>query len=49
MKLSEAEKRNDDRPDAEAVIEAARERLGLQLTLIPRPVKILEVSQAPNN
>jgi uncharacterized protein (TIGR03435 family) len=48
-KLSEAEKRNDDRPDAEAVIEAARERLGLQLTLIPRPVKILEVSQAPNN
>jgi uncharacterized protein (TIGR03435 family) len=34
------------RPDPDAVIEAARERLGLKLTLIQRPVEILEVSDA---
>ncbi len=34
------------RPDPDAVIAAARERLGLQLTLIQRPVEILEVSKA---
>jgi uncharacterized protein (TIGR03435 family) len=34
------------RPDPDAVIAAARERLGLQLTLVQRPVEILEVSKA---
>jgi hypothetical protein len=34
------------RPDPDAVITAARERLGLQLTLVQRPVEILEVSEA---
>jgi uncharacterized protein (TIGR03435 family) len=34
------------RPDPDAVIVAARERLGLQLTLVQRPVEILEVSEA---
>jgi hypothetical protein len=34
------------RPDLDAVIDAARERLGLQLTLVQRPVEILEVSAA---
>jgi uncharacterized protein (TIGR03435 family) len=34
------------RPDPDAVIAAARERLGLQLTLVQRPVEILEVSEA---
>jgi uncharacterized protein (TIGR03435 family) len=33
-------------PDPGAVIDAARERLGLQLTLVQRPVEILEVSKA---
>jgi uncharacterized protein (TIGR03435 family) len=33
-------------PDPAAVIAAARERLGLQLTLVQRPVEILEVSKA---
>jgi uncharacterized protein (TIGR03435 family) len=45
-KLSEAEKRDEFKPDAEAVIAAARERLGLQLQPVPRRVKILDVSQA---
>jgi len=44
-KLSEAEKRDEFKPDPEAVIDAARERLGLELKLVRRPVKILEVSQ----
>jgi uncharacterized protein (TIGR03435 family) len=44
-KLSEAEKRNECKPDANAVIRAALERLGLQLTLSQRPVEILEVSE----
>jgi uncharacterized protein (TIGR03435 family) len=34
------------RPDLSAVIDATRERLGLSLTLVRRPVEILEVSQA---
>ena len=34
------------RPDPDAVIAAARERLGLQLTPVQRPVEILEVSKA---
>lgn len=34
------------RPDPDAVIAAARERLGLQLTPVQRPVEILEVSEA---
>lgn len=33
------------RPDPDAVIAAARERLGLNLTLVQRPVQILEVSE----
>ena len=33
------------RPDPDAVIEAARERLGLKLTLVQRPVEVLEVSE----
>jgi uncharacterized protein (TIGR03435 family) len=33
------------RPDPDAVIDAARERLGLQLTLEQRPVEILEVNE----
>jgi len=33
-------------PDPNAVIAAARERLGLQLTLVQRPVEILEVTEA---
>jgi uncharacterized protein (TIGR03435 family) len=33
------------RPDPDAVIVAARERLGLQLTLVQRPVEILEVNK----
>jgi len=33
-------------PDPNAVIAAARERLGLDLTLVQRPVEILEVSKA---
>ena len=33
------------RPDPDAVIAAARERLGLQLTLVQRPVEVLEVSE----
>ena len=33
-------------PEPAAVIAAARERLGLQLTLVHRPVEILEVSEA---
>jgi uncharacterized protein (TIGR03435 family) len=33
------------RPDPDAVIAAARERLGLQLTLVQRPVEILEVNK----
>jgi uncharacterized protein (TIGR03435 family) len=45
-KLSEAEKQDIDKPDTDAVIAAARERLGLQLNLVQRPVEILEVSQA---
>lgn len=34
------------RPDSDAVIAAARERLGLDLILVQRPVEILEVSEA---
>jgi len=34
-------------PDPDAVVTAARERLGLQLTPAQRPVEILEVSAAP--
>jgi len=34
------------RPDPGSVIDAARERLGLQLTLSRRPVEILDVSKA---
>ena len=34
------------RPDPDAVIAAARERLGLDLTLVQRPVEILEVGEA---
>ncbi|HAO79285.1 MAG TPA: hypothetical protein DCQ92_09965 [Verrucomicrobia subdivision 3 bacterium] len=34
------------RPNPDAVIDAARERLGLQLTLVKRPVEILEISEA---
>jgi uncharacterized protein (TIGR03435 family) len=45
-KLSEAEKRNEFKPDTDAVIDAARERLGLQLTPVQRPVEILEVREA---
>jgi len=45
-KLSAAEKRNEFKPDPDAVIIAARDRLGLQLTLVQRPVEILEVSKA---
>lgn len=33
-------------PNPGAIIDAARERLGLQLTLVQRPVEILEVSKA---
>jgi uncharacterized protein (TIGR03435 family) len=33
-------------PDPAAIIAAARDRLGLQLTLVQRPVEILEVSEA---
>jgi hypothetical protein len=33
------------RPDPDAVIAAARERLGLQLTLVQRPVEVLEVNK----
>lgn len=36
-------------PDPDAVIAAARERLGLDLTLVQRPVQILEVSEASPN
>jgi uncharacterized protein (TIGR03435 family) len=42
-KLSEAEKQHEFKPDAGAVVAAARERLGLDLKLVRRPVKILEV------
>ena len=35
------------RPDPEAVVAAAKERLGLQLTPAQRPVEILEVRAAP--
>jgi len=35
-------------PDSEAVIAAARERLGLQLSPARRPVEILEVTEARN-
>ena len=45
-KLSETEKRKEFKPDPDAVIAAARERLGLQLTLTRRPVEVLEVSKA---
>ncbi|MGP8236742.1 MAG: TIGR03435 family protein [Limisphaerales bacterium] len=45
-KLSEAEKRGDYEPDADAVIAAASERLGLKLTPVQRPVEVLEVSKA---
>jgi len=44
-KLSEAEKRKEFKPDLDAVITAAREQFGLQLTLVQRPVEILEVSK----
>jgi uncharacterized protein (TIGR03435 family) len=46
-KLSEAEKRKEFKPDPEAVITAARERLGLQLTPEQRSVNVLEVSGTP--
>ena len=45
-KLSKAEKRGEFTPDPEAVAAAARERLGLQLTLVQRPLEVLEVSEA---
>lgn len=45
-KLSEAEQRKEFKPDPDAVIAAANARLGLQLTLVERPVDILEVSEA---
>ncbi len=45
-KLSEAEKRKEFKPDPDAVVDAANTRLGLQLTLVQRPVEILEVSEA---
>jgi uncharacterized protein (TIGR03435 family) len=35
------------RPDPEAVVAAARERLGLQLTATQRPVEVLEVNEVP--
>jgi len=44
-KMSEAEKRGEIKPDSDAVITAARERLGLQLTPVRQPVEILDVSQ----
>jgi uncharacterized protein (TIGR03435 family) len=44
-KLSEAEKRKEFKPDPDAVIAAASEQLGLRLTLVQRPVEILEVSE----
>jgi uncharacterized protein (TIGR03435 family) len=37
------------RPDPNDVIAAARERLGLQLTPVQRPVEILEVGEAKND
>jgi hypothetical protein len=46
-KLSEAEKRKEFKPDADAVITAARKRLGLQLTLTQRVVNVLEINEAP--
>jgi uncharacterized protein (TIGR03435 family) len=46
-KLSEAEKQKEFKPDADAVITAARERLGLQLSLVQRSMSVLEVSEAP--
>ncbi len=36
------------RPDPEAVVAAARERLGLQLTPAQRPVEVLEVGESPD-
>jgi uncharacterized protein (TIGR03435 family) len=36
-------------PDSDAVIAAARERLGLQLTPVRRPVEVLQVSATTNN
>ena len=36
-------------PDPDAVIAAARERLGLKLALVQRPVQILEISEAANH
>lgn len=45
-KLSKAEQQGEFKPDPEAVTAAARERLGLQLTLVQRPVEVLEVSEA---
>lgn len=45
-KLSKAEQQGKFKPNPEAVIAAARERLGLQLTLTRRPVDVLEVSKA---
>jgi len=44
--LSKAEQQGEFKPDPEAVTAAARERLGLQLTLVQRPVEVLEVSEA---
>jgi len=44
-KLSEAEKRGDFQPDADAVIAAARERLGLELSPTQRAITVLEVSE----
>lgn len=47
-KLSDAEQADPNgQPDPEAVLAAARERLGLQLTPAQRPIEILEVSAAP--
>lgn len=46
-KLSEDEKQREFKPDADAVITAARERLGLQLTPEQRSVSVLEVSRTP--
>lgn len=45
-KLSAAEKQKPSKPDPDAVVAAAHERLGLRLTLVQRPVEIIEVGKA---
>lgn len=46
-KLSKAERQGEFKPDPRAVISAARDRLGLRLTLTRRPIEVLEVSEVP--